>query len=242
MIHAAGGGDAAFQPYGRDDECNYSVSRRELNMFLLGEAEAAGATIKFGHKVLDVDAPDDAAEPTTLKFETDGGAISASRCFGPVVAADGGGSAIRRSVKAFSATEEKLPAGYKEMTFPKDCAASLDDRGLHIWPRGTHFLMGLVRRAARYGTFGERAPSETAAKFRSASLGRPGTRAVGRSRRLRARPENPGLPRRRTATARSRAPSTRRTKARPIPSTPSRRRRRPRARGSRRTTRTRCRC
>mmetsp|Transcript_18116 Transcript_18116/g.55737 ORF Transcript_18116/g.55737 Transcript_18116/m.55737 type:complete len:505 (-) Transcript_18116:80-1594(-) len=146
VIHAAGGGDAAFQPYGRDDECNYSVSRRELNMFLLGEAEAAGATIKFGHKVLDVDAPDDAAEPTTLKFETECGAISASRCFGPVVAADGGGSAIRRSVGAFSATEEKLPAGYKEMTFPKDCAASLDDRGLHIWPRGTHFLMGLANR------------------------------------------------------------------------------------------------
>ena len=35
--------------------------------------------------------------------------------------------------------------GYKEILFPKSAALSeLDQNGLHIWPRDSHFIMGLA--------------------------------------------------------------------------------------------------
>ena len=54
VIHA--GGEPIFQRYGKDDsEFNYSISRYELNKFLISEAEAAGATLRFGHRLLGVE-------------------------------------------------------------------------------------------------------------------------------------------------------------------------------------------
>ena len=139
VIHTTDG-EALFQRYGKDDsEFNYSISRYELNKFLLTEAEKAGAQIHFGAKLVDLDASGDRC---CLKFDFGDGPTTV-RCEGPVLACDGGGSGVRRALgDRAGATEEKLESGYKEMLFPK--TEKLEAHGLHIWPRGTHFLMALA--------------------------------------------------------------------------------------------------
>ncbi|KAH8056265.1 FAD binding protein [Aureococcus anophagefferens] len=135
VIHTTDG-EALFQRYGKDDsEFNYSISRYELNKFLLSEAERAGAEIRFGHRLVGVD-----PEGVTLTFDKGDGAFDVT-CLGPVLACDGGGSGVRKALGDV-ATEALLDSGYKEMLFPK--GTSLETHGLHIWPRGTHFLMALA--------------------------------------------------------------------------------------------------
>ena len=55
MIHPLKG-ESIYQPYGRDaSECNYSVSRGELNNLLLNEADDAGADVFFEKELEDYD-------------------------------------------------------------------------------------------------------------------------------------------------------------------------------------------
>ena len=69
--HVQGGG--VFQRYGKDDsEFNYSISRYELNKFLIGQAEQAGVKFHFGHRLLGMDL---SGEWATLSFAVDGAAI-----------------------------------------------------------------------------------------------------------------------------------------------------------------------
>lgn len=140
-------GQIQYQPYGKDEsECNYSISRFELNKFLLDKAAKAGATIHFNTKVNKYD-----FDTNTLHLEkgatpTKAGTKSTFKA-GRVVGADGGGSAIRyamRDAKFTDFGEEMLSHGYKEMIFPKNTSGSMDVKGLHIWPRGDHMLMGLL--------------------------------------------------------------------------------------------------
>jgi kynurenine 3-monooxygenase len=157
IIHSGGDGDEPiFQRYGKDDtEFNYSISRLELNKFLLNEAEKAGAHIHFNHALVDSDF---AGEYPTLTFDVDSSAESPPQlrasnvvvsAAGPVIAADGGGSAVRRALKAAGLCEYDeimLDSGYKEMTFPKAAAEAggMAGYGLHIWPCGEHMIMGLA--------------------------------------------------------------------------------------------------
>lgn len=141
IIHPKGGDAPLFQRYGKDDtEFNYSVSRYELNKFLISEAEAAGVELEFAHRLTAVDVDGERAK---LSFAVGDGAKTVT-CGGPLLACDGGGSGVRSALKATTdASEHLLASGYKEMLFPK-----LDDglarHGLHIWPRGTHFIMALA--------------------------------------------------------------------------------------------------
>ncbi len=179
IIHTDGK-EPMFQRYGKDDsEFNHSVSRYELNKFLIGQAEAAGVQLHFGHRLVDADwcgefatltfsatasaAGVPGAEERTLgPGAADGGSggggdggVGAgerqvvARLRGPLIAADGAGSAVRgalREAGLTSFTQEMLSSGYKEMSFPKEAAEAgrMARHGLHIWPRGTHFLMGLA--------------------------------------------------------------------------------------------------
>eukprot|EP01013_Petalomonas_cantuscygni_P009696 TRINITY_DN22586_c0_g1_i1.p1 TRINITY_DN22586_c0_g1~~TRINITY_DN22586_c0_g1_i1.p1 ORF type:complete len:574 (+),score=135.87 TRINITY_DN22586_c0_g1_i1:134-1855(+) len=175
--NAPGADDNAgvFTPYGRDaTECNYSISRAKLNMFLMDRAEAAGARLHFecgmprdkaGALWL---ADDGTPQPPSASGDSGADAPCAlffSRPSGEVVewrgdaivAADGGGSAVRYALRdrgALSFDEDLLTHGYKEVTFPS-CpgapAAKGDPLGyplakdsLHIWPRGAHMLMALA--------------------------------------------------------------------------------------------------
>ena len=56
VLHQQGEEESTvFQKYGRDENCNYSISRYELNCFLLKECEAAGVRILFGHALKSAD-------------------------------------------------------------------------------------------------------------------------------------------------------------------------------------------
>ena len=145
IIHTSEG-EPVFQRYGKDDtEFNYSISRLELNKYLLTQAEKAGAKLHYHHSLVDIDL---SGEYPTLTFDVNG-TRSTVNCAGPLVAADGGGSQTRRLLEKrglCSCSEELLDSGYKEMTFPKESAQAhaLATHGLHIWPNGDHFLMGLA--------------------------------------------------------------------------------------------------
>ena len=60
----------------------------------------------------------------------------------------GAPSAVRESLAVAGECERSLnmlPDGYKELLFPaaEDGGFAMEQRALHIWARGEHFLMGL---------------------------------------------------------------------------------------------------
>lgn len=144
MIHRDDG-TTELQPYGqRSDEQIYSVSRGDLNRLLIAAAENAhGVEIRFRQEAQSVDAGDGTLEIARL----DEGRSQTVRAQ-PVIAADGAGSAIRRSLAAAATvevTESLLPHGYKELNIPPaaDGGFGLDPAALHIWPRGGFMLIAL---------------------------------------------------------------------------------------------------
>jgi kynurenine 3-monooxygenase len=133
-------GDLAYQPYGKDKtECNHSVSRGELNRLLMTEAEKAGVQISFHSPLQSLDLKNKLA-----RFEN-GEALHYDLLFGT----DGTGSATRLAMIQALGTKadykvEPLGTDYKEMTMPaKNGKYVMDENSLHIWPRGSHMLMGL---------------------------------------------------------------------------------------------------
>jgi kynurenine 3-monooxygenase len=136
-------GSVQFQRYGKDDtECNYSISRcyltrliflkpiiidklllsrvpicrYELNKFLIGKAEEAGAKFYFGHSLVstetdfgDNDVNKGGDVGSTLAFEvTEVDGTKTNRyvhCACPVFACDGGGSRARYALREKGLTE-----------------------------------------------------------------------------------------------------------------------------------------
>jgi len=161
-------GKVLFQRYGKDDtEHNYSISRIDLNKFLLDAASNAGAELHFDHALSETsDFKTPGATGCCLHFKQ--GAPGSEQkllrvkvdC--PVIACDGAGSRVRyamRSAGLTNFTEDLLTRGYKEVLFPKpepgadfgadgkDGGEACESRfGLHIWPRGDHMLMALANR------------------------------------------------------------------------------------------------
>eukprot|EP01059_Diplonema_ambulator_P003754 TRINITY_DN1346_c0_g1_i1.p1 TRINITY_DN1346_c0_g1~~TRINITY_DN1346_c0_g1_i1.p1 ORF type:complete len:520 (+),score=215.35 TRINITY_DN1346_c0_g1_i1:33-1562(+) len=159
-------GSVVIQPYGKDEsEANYSISRSGLNKKLLDVAEREGVKILFKQRLLHADFTtrkytlcDDANKKTV---------VGAHLCFG----ADGAASVTRRELlkhlidvpitdldttlkrhwrwggsTSIKYEVQRLGVAYKELMFPlqRDGSQPLDTRYLHIWPRGSHFLMGLA--------------------------------------------------------------------------------------------------
>ena len=164
-------GKVLFQRYGKDDtEHNYSVSRIELNKFLLNAAADAGAELHFDHALVESsDFKDHRDVGAELHFRTKNGDLRVNAAC-PVIACDGAGSRARYALGRSGLTEfseDLLTRGYKEVLFPKpenpegfgakveDGGEPCDGRfGLHIWPRGDHMLMALANRDGSFtGTF-----------------------------------------------------------------------------------------
>ena len=140
MMHSVDG-ELSYQPYGKDEsECNYSISRRALNQYLVDRAETQGVRFRFEHELLHMD-----REGPTLTFRDGAGQerrVEATVCFG----ADGGGSAVRTSMESMPGFEESavlMEHGYKELTIPVEPGETLEQHALHIWPRGAIMLMAL---------------------------------------------------------------------------------------------------
>lgn len=157
-------GRITIQPYGKDDsEKNYSVSRAELNKLLMTKAEEAGARIVFDAALVEADP---GARRYVFAQYANGKRTDQTHVVQPMVffGCDGAGAASRQLLTShlvrmnpehieFSTNAgahvvhrvKRLGVSYKELMFPrlggKD--SPLDKRYLHIWPRGSHFLMGL---------------------------------------------------------------------------------------------------
>jgi kynurenine 3-monooxygenase len=135
-------GKEVFQPYSRNNEAIFSVSRGDLNKKLMSLAEREGATIQFEHKCLKVDVPNN-----TAYFQTADGSevtVNSDLLFG----ADGAFSALRHSytqMDRVNCDHFYLPYGYKELNIPPGTIDKwmMDKNALHIWPRGNFMLIAL---------------------------------------------------------------------------------------------------
>ena len=135
-------GSQAYQPYSKNNEAIYSVSRGELNKRLMTLAEQNGVKIEFDHRCTHVDVPNN-----KLNFSLADGSdktIQADLLFG----ADGAFSALRNSythMDKVNCSQNYLEYGYKELTIPagKEGEMVMERNALHIWPRGNYMMIAL---------------------------------------------------------------------------------------------------
>jgi kynurenine 3-monooxygenase len=152
------------QPYGINPlEANYAVSRTGINALLIDEAEKAGATFHFSADTASLDCRTGACTFAAPHGGGDKAADIAPDAFDFVIAADGIGSVGRNALIAAlnadapgTAEAHLAPLGvsYKELHFPSirpegtsEETYCMDASLLHIWPRGSQFLMTLADRS-----------------------------------------------------------------------------------------------
>ena len=144
MIHSLSGKMRA-QPYGKRDQCIYSVDRRKLNEKLLSEAEHyPDVTLHFDHKLIRAD-----LNRKTLEFSTPtggGGSVTMDTDF--IFGCDGAHSTVRRQMMRWGRLDyqqEYIEHGYKELTLPPDADGgfAFPPNYLHIWPRNEFMMIAL---------------------------------------------------------------------------------------------------
>lgn len=144
MIHDQQG-NLNYQPYGKEGQAIYSVSRGLLNQVLVNIAEESGVKLHFGHKCTYVDLKHGityftvTAEEVVNEVQTDADLV---------VGSDGAFSAVRKAMQRtdrFNFCQEYLSHGYKELSIPagKDGSWLMEPNALHIWPRGDFMLIAL---------------------------------------------------------------------------------------------------
>jgi kynurenine 3-monooxygenase len=140
MVHPLQGTPQLLR-YGRDDsEVIWSVSRGELNILLLDEAEAAGARLHFDRRLHAVD-----FEGRTATFVGEG---THTQAFEALIGADGAGSSLRAAMARCTDLGERIESlghGYKELEIPpaRDGGFRIEPNALHIWPRGRYMCIAL---------------------------------------------------------------------------------------------------
>lgn len=142
MVHIEGE-KANFQPYGQSShEVIYSISRGQLNSFLMNKAEATGkVTFCFNHKVSDINFE-------TMQFTAEHNGNKTRLSFTRLIGTDGANSPVRHAILANNAqqnSEEVLNHSYKELAILADEGDNfkLEKNALHIWPRGDFMLIAL---------------------------------------------------------------------------------------------------
>lgn len=165
MIHPKAG-EYAYQAYGNESECNFSISRSKLNEFLVDAAEKAGARIFFEHAIHDIEFNDKVvtfARPGALE----------PKPYDLMFGTDGAGSRVRKVLceklpQFFSERTDWLEADYKELFLPAGAEGQylLEKNALHIWPRGSHMMMGLANLDGSF-TMTVYMPKEQMVKIRS---------------------------------------------------------------------------
>ncbi|MFF3544731.1 FAD-dependent oxidoreductase [Streptomyces platensis] len=142
-------GAISTQPYGTADAHHLlSIPRRVLQAILRDHALRVGARIHYGQKCLDVDT----ARPAALIQGRDGAdtwvpADLVSGC-------DGANSAVRTAISRAHpedmwVTQDTIAHGYAEITMAYGDA---DPTGMHLWPRGDHFLQAQPNRDQTFTT------------------------------------------------------------------------------------------
>ena len=138
-------GTTSFQPYGKDNQAIYSVSRADINMKLMDLAEQQpNVKINFDERCTQIDRNvlETHFENNTTKSTT---SIKSDLVFG----ADGAFAASRLNMQLstdrFEYNQHYIEAGYKELIIPpgKDESFMMEKNALHIWPRGSFMMIAL---------------------------------------------------------------------------------------------------
>lgn len=143
MIHNLNG-EVNFQPYGKEGQAIYSVSRGGLNCKLMDLAEHwNNIELFFEERCTGID-----FETGTARFENSNAGKHTICESDLIFGADGAFSAVRGSMQItdrFEYSQHYLEHGYKELTIPPkaDGTWELDKNALHIWPRGSYMLIAL---------------------------------------------------------------------------------------------------
>ena len=143
MMHAVSG-ELTFQPYGKEAEAIYSVSRGGLNLELLDIADSfPNVEFFFEHRCVEVD-----LELPYITFEDMRNGVTKTEEAPLIFATDGAFSAVRYSLQKtdrFQYTQFYLEHGYKELSIPPAAEGGyrLDPKALHIWPRGNFMMIAL---------------------------------------------------------------------------------------------------
>lgn len=139
-------GNLTYQPYGKEGEAIFSVSRGKVNATMMDIAENHGkATIHYNHDCLKTDLNKGIAyiknNLTGEEFEVQADVIFAT---------DGAFSAVRynsmQKLNRFNYSQNYIADGYREILLPANADGSyrLDKNALHIWPRGRFMMIALA--------------------------------------------------------------------------------------------------
>ena len=139
-------GNLAYQPYGKEDQAIFSVSRGKINAAMMDIAENQGkATIFYRHACEGVNTETGEAylrnELTEERFTVKSDVV---------FAADGAFSSVRynsfQKRNRFTYSQHYIEDGYRELLLPANADGSykMDKNALHIWPRGRFMLIALA--------------------------------------------------------------------------------------------------
>lgn len=139
-------GNLTNQPYGKDGEAIYSVSRGGVNAKLMDIAEEVGnATIHYNEECIGAD-----TVKGIVYLENSNTGVKSEAQADVVFAADGAFSAVRyhclQKKPGFNFSQRYISDGYREILLPanEDGSYKLDKNALHIWPRGRFMLIALA--------------------------------------------------------------------------------------------------
>jgi kynurenine 3-monooxygenase len=143
MVHNLDG-TTAYIPYGKDGQAIYSVSRGDLNIVLINEAEKnAGIKFHFDEQCTHTD-----FDTNTVHFTNSHTHQVTKAKAEYTFASDGAFSAVRYEMQKtpqfnFSQTYEDY--GYKELTIPAgpNGTWAIEKNALHIWPRKSFMMIAL---------------------------------------------------------------------------------------------------
>lgn len=137
-------GNLTKQPYGKDGQAIWSVSRSGINEQLISLAEQeSNCQVHFDHRLTELN-----FETCDAKFNVSGDQVQHQSDL--VIGADGAFSKVRRLAQELpnertSYSLEYMPQSYMELSFPaaSDGSHVMEKNALHIWPRKDFMLIAL---------------------------------------------------------------------------------------------------
>jgi kynurenine 3-monooxygenase len=133
-----------LQPYGKEGQAIYSVSRGGLNCVLMDLAEKHGATFFYNERCSNID-----LNSSTSFFENtetkNNSIVKSETIFGTDGAFSAARLQLQLSIDKFNYSQQYLEHGYKELVIPATPSGdfAMEPNALHIWPRGQFMLIAL---------------------------------------------------------------------------------------------------
>jgi len=135
-----------YQPYGKEGQAIFSISRGGANAKMMDLAESHGnATIHYDMQCTNVD-----VEKGTIHLKNTITGETSTDHADLIFACDGAFSAVRynalQKLDRFDFSQKYVEDGYREILLPanEDGSYKLDKNALHIWPRGRFMLIALA--------------------------------------------------------------------------------------------------